>query len=153
MDGDKNVNKDTKDTKDSAGEVVFLEEVKAKLIAHWKVILVVFVVAIVLLNTLWGMVDGRVSRAVISETNALRTELASLGSRLSEMETEAVASVDHDAIRADIAAIREAGETFNNKLLTAIEAEEKKFALLEENLARQRAHIETLRGLLERPAQ
>jgi len=150
MDGDKNMKKDQKD---STNEAVFLEEVKAKVIAHWKVILVVFVVAIVLLNTLLGRVDSRVSRAVTAEISALRAELTNMGARLSEMETDAVATVDHDAIRADVVAIREAGEAFSSKLLTAIEAEERKLALLEENLANQRAHIEMLRSLMERPAQ
>jgi len=152
MDGDKNVKKDPAN---ETGEDT-LEMVKEKLIANWKIILGVLVVAIILLNTFLGMVDTRVSRAVApaaTEAGAIRAELAALGIRLTEVENYTVVTVDHDAIRADIASIREAGEAFSSKLLTTIEAEERKLALLVENVANQKAHIEALRNLLGSPAQ
>jgi len=155
MSNDKNAKKDSL-------EKTF-EVAKNKFIANWKVILVAFIVAIVLLNTFWNMVDNRISRAVTTEIGALRTEigtlrtdLANFDARLSTAEVKECAIVDTDSLKADIEAIEKAGEalgqklrSFEQKLRAVIQAEEEKLTLLEKDTANQKTYVDALKKLLE----
>jgi len=153
MSDDKN-----KNAKQEPVEETALEKIKCKLIDNWKIILVALVVIIALMNTLCGMVSNRVTQAVTTEIGALRAEFAGLGTRLSELdarlsEAEKGVTVDHDALKEDVAAIRKAGEAFEKRLNAAIKAEEEKLALLEKNAANQKAYVDALKNLLEKTTQ
>jgi len=82
-----------------------------------------------------------------TDIGTLRTEFAGFGARLSELEKGV--TVDHDALKEDIAAIRKAGEAFEKKLSAVIKAEEEKLALLEKDVVNQRTHVDALRRLLQ----
>jgi len=123
-----------------------VETAKNKLIANWKVVLGVFILAIVLLNTLWSSMENRIAESVAKETASFKTELAKLEARVSEAEK---GTIDIDAVKEDIVSIKKVGEDFANKLNALIKAEEEKLARLEKDAENQNAYINDLKGLLK----
>ena len=134
-------NKNTKkDSVETASDTA-----KCKFNAHWKIIAGVIVLAIILLNTFWNMMESKISETM-AKNESFKSELAALGARLSEAEK---GTIDLDAVKADVASIKKAGEDFEKKLLAVINAEELKLAGLEKEAANQKAYIEELKNLLE----
>ncbi|MCL2009046.1 MAG: hypothetical protein FWG71_00680 [Synergistaceae bacterium] len=146
---DKNAGKDSKDPAETT-EATEGGGCGCKLRANWKIIAGVLVVVIILLNTFWNMMETKISYSVTSVTNevgAVKTELVNFDARLSEAEKGA--TLDTEAVKADIAAIKRAGENFEKRLNAVITAEEGKLALLEKDVANQKAYIDELKSLLE----
>ena len=147
--------KDKNAKKDSVGTSADTE--KCKCGHRWKVIAGIIVLAIILLNTFWNMMESKIAETaakmetstVSEEIESLKTELksdlAKLDSRISEAEK---GTTGLDAIKADIVSIKKAGEDFEKKLLAVIKAEELKLTGLEKDVAAQKAYIEELKTLL-----
>jgi len=144
-----------------------MESVKCGFAANWKIIAGILVVIIIVLNTFWNMTETKISETVAQaigsitvaeevakEMESLKTEfksdIAKLDARLSEAEK---GTIDLDAVKADIVAIKKAGEDFEKKLNAVIKAEEGKLALLEQDAANQKAYIDELKSLLEEAAK
>ena len=136
-----------------------METVKCSLAANWKVIVGILVLVIIVLNTFWNMTETKISETVAQAIGSisvaeeiesfkaeLKSDLAKLDARVSETEK---GTIDLDAVKADIASIKEAGEEFDKKLNAVIKAEEGKLALLEKDVVNQKAYIDELKGLLE----
>ena len=114
--------------------------------AHWKIIAGIIVLAIILLNTFWNMMESRIAETMAKD-ESFKSELAAFEARLSEAEKGT--TIDLDAVKADVASIKKAGDDFEKKLLAVIKAEEGKLALLEKELANQKTYVEELKNLLE----
>jgi len=137
-----------------------MDTMKRIFTTHWKILIGVLVVAIVLFNTFWSMTENSITETVAREVRAfnvelqsLKSDLAGLDARFADMDTRLSeaekGATDLDAIREDIAAIRNAGEHFEKRLLAVIKAEEIKLAELEQGVESQKAYVNELKSLLE----
>ena len=125
-DKDKNAKKDYFN---KAAETA-IETAKKQLGANWKVILGISLLVIILLNTLWGSMENKISESVTKEIASFKSELAKLEARISENEK---GTIDLDAVKEDVVSIKKAGEDFASKLSALIKAEEEKLARLEKD--------------------
>ena len=121
------------------------ETPNCKRLSRGKVILGIAVLVIILLNTFWNMMENKIAETMAKDAS-FKSELAALDARLSEAESGTIAL---DAVKADVASIKKAGEDFEKKLLAVIKAEELKLAMLEKDIANQKAYLEELKSLLE----
>ena len=138
---DKNAKKGTVE-KTTAGAAT--EAAKCKFSANWKIILGVLVVVIILLNTFWNMMETKISETVTKEIGSLKSELAKIDARISEAEK---GTIDFDAVKKDVESIKKAGEDFEKKLASLIDAEKEKLARLEKDLENQKTYLDELKSL------
>ena len=104
------------------------------------------VLLIILLNTLWNVMDSKVSK---EELQSVKADLAAFNTRLAGMEAEVEKGTpDLDAVKADVESIKKASETFEVKLNALIKAEEAKIDIMAKDVESYKAYIEELKGLL-----
>ncbi|MDR2175732.1 MAG: hypothetical protein LBO82_07315 [Synergistaceae bacterium] len=101
----------------------------------------IIVLVLILLNTFWNMVENKIT----AELQAVKTDLAEINHRLAETEK---GTLDVDAVKADLEAIRKAGSDFESKLSAVIKAEEEKLETLTKNAEGQKAYLESLKSHL-----
>ena len=120
----------------------------------------IIVLAIIVLNMFWNMMESKIT----TELQSVRTDLGALNARLAKVETEAektakLETVDLDAIRAEAQSVKasaetiadlmtKTGENFDAKLNAIVKSEEAKLDVLSKELENQRIYIDSLKNLL-----
>jgi len=128
--------------------------------AHLKVIACIFVLVIILLYTFWNMMESKITETVAKERGSFVSDLAALDARFVGIDTRIAAldarlaeagkeTIDLDSVKADVEAIKKAGEDFERRLAAVIKAEELKLAEFEKDALNQKAYIDELKSLLE----
>lgn len=135
-------------TKEKFDETVKKVQEKAKTTTG-KIVIAVIVV-IILFNTMWTVMDGKVAghiEALKKEFQAedLSKKFAPFEERLTALESR---SIDLDAVKSDVETIKQATESFETKLNAMIKAEEEKLESLTKDMESHKAYLERLKGLL-----
>ena len=136
-------------TKEKFDETVKKVQEKAKTTTG-KIVIAVIVV-IILFNTMWTVMDGKVAGHI----EALKKEFQAqddLGEKIAPFEQRLAAlegrSIDLDAVKSDVETIKQATESFETKLNAMIKAEEEKLESLTKDMESHKAYLERLKGLL-----
>ena len=113
----------------------------------------IVVLLVILLNTLWNVMDSKVSKGELSsvkeELSSVKADLAAFTTRLASMQAEVEKGApDLDAVKADVESIKKASENFEVKLNALIKAEEAKIDVMTKDVESYKAYIEELKGLL-----
>jgi len=151
---------DGKDKNTKKGADTPAETAKFACKAHLKVIACIFVLVIILLYTFWNMMESKITETVAKERVSFVSDLASLDARFVSIDTRFAAlddrlveagkeTIDIDLVKADVEAIKKAGEDFERRLAAVIKAEELKLAEYEKDVLNQKAYIDELKNLLE----
>lgn len=124
--------------------------------APGKVIGIVILVLVVI-NTFWNLWEN--GNKISAELQTLKTDLTALVTRQTELEKNTAGAADledlktdielaKETVKVDIASIAKAGESFEAKLNSVIQAEESKLEVLLKEAENQKAYIENLKKLL-----
>ncbi|GHS95515.1 hypothetical protein AGMMS50276_11460 [Synergistales bacterium] len=107
-----------------------------------KKIIGVVVGLIIIFNIFWNLMEHKISEELGGGNIAALTE------RIAALEKADSEVLDVDAVKADLAAMKDASEKFESKLNAIVKAEEAKLDVLTQNVESQRAYVETLKSLL-----
>jgi hypothetical protein len=117
----------------------------------------IIVLVLIVINTFWNLWDN--GNKISTELQAVKADVATLVTRLDELEKSTAGAVDLEnvkadiesakaTVKADIDSIAKANENFETKLNAVIKAEEAKQETLLKEAEDHRTYIEELKGLL-----
>jgi uncharacterized membrane-anchored protein YhcB (DUF1043 family) len=117
----------------------------------------IIILILIMLNTFWNLWEN--GNKISAELQAVKTDLAALAARQTELENSAAGSVDLENIKTDIELAKEtvqsniastakAVETFETKLDALVRAEETKLEILLREAENRRIYIQELKNLL-----
>ncbi|GHV38227.1 hypothetical protein FACS1894187_16740 [Synergistales bacterium] len=97
---------------------------------------------IIIFNIFWNLMEHKISEELGGGN------IAALDERIAVLEKSNKETLDVDAVKADLAAMKEASDKFESKLNAIVKAEEAKLDVLTQNVESQKAYVETLKSLL-----